>query len=303
MAILPMLVTTHKNDRERAAPRIGLALSGGGARGFAHLGALRVFERAGIKFDAISGTSIGALLGAGYCSGIRPCEMIEITKSELMPARRWPGSNFWHLRRLVRNGLIRAQLERRFSSFPFLRHLPQPLYLVSTDLATGQPYIHEGNDETIPSVLASLTVPGVAPPVRYRNKLLVDGGVVMNLPGKVLRRYGIDFVVAIDVCSYTNRPQSKPFEGNRLAALWRTWQARRYQARTLQDYAVDLHIRPEISQIGPLDFHCIDGLITAGEEAARAALPRLLSLFHGRSVEHYLTIQRPLHRFEPFCAA
>ena len=177
-------------------PRIGLALSGGGARGSAHMGVLRTLEQAGIGYDMMSATSIGALAGLIHCCGYSADYMIEACKRELMPSwwlSRIPGGVYLHLTRLIRPGGIAKGICRYIGQDCRLEELPTPLYITATDLISGELVVQDRGC-AVTALMASMSLPGMTSPVANSNRLLVDGGVLNNLPGEVLRQRGADIV-------------------------------------------------------------------------------------------------------------
>ena len=172
--------------------RVGLALGGGGARGMAHVGVIRLLEREGIPIDCIAGTSAGSLVGAAYAAGFGAQELLDLAL-EL----RWH-----HIARL-------AWPHRGFVSFEKLEHwlvelvgdltfadLRIPYAAVAADLATGE-QIALRQGRLAPAVRASCSVPGIVQPVEIEGRLLSDGGVINNLPISVVRELGADVIIAV----------------------------------------------------------------------------------------------------------
>jgi len=162
--------------------KIGLALSGGGARGVAHVGVLKALEEMGVKISCISGTSAGSIVGALYAYGLSPDEMFKIIKDvsifrSVRPAWTWAGL-------LTMDGLkellVNSMPENDFKA------LKIPLYIAATDIRKGSShYFSEG--ELIPAVISSCSIPAVFNPVSYNGGLYVDGGLCDNLPSKIIR--------------------------------------------------------------------------------------------------------------------
>ncbi len=209
-------------------PRIGLVLSGGGARGVAHVGVLRVLEEMHIPIDAIAGSSMGAVVGGLYASGLSASQIDELFQSvdwsdafSDRPARA--GLNFRRRREdrdflvrlplgfrdgrfLLPSGLIQGQkltqLLRKntlqVSGIADFDHLPTPFRAVATDLETGAAVVMKDGDLTT-ALHASLSAPGVFAPVERNGRLLVDGGIANNLPIDVARAMGVDRLIVVDV--------------------------------------------------------------------------------------------------------
>lgn len=168
-----------------------MALSGGGARGIAHLGVLRALEELDVKAACISGTSVGAILGALYAHGLRPGEILDIiVKTPLMRSLR-PA---WTLRGLLSMDSIQILLRQLITHDSF-GQLSIPLTVVATDLQEGRPHYFSSGVLT-PALLASSCVPGMFNPVAFNNTTYVDGGITDNLPAGVLRTQ-CDFVIGL----------------------------------------------------------------------------------------------------------
>ncbi|MEQ8423659.1 MAG: patatin-like phospholipase family protein [Cyclobacteriaceae bacterium] len=169
--------------------KIGLALSGGGARGVAHVGVLKALEELGIKISIISGTSAGSIVGSLYAYGHKPDKIFDIIKDvsifkSVRPAWTWAGLlTMDGLREL----LINAMPENDFKT------LNIPLHIAATDIRKGEVrYFTEG--ELVPAVVSSCSIPAVFNPVSYDGGLFVDGGICDNLPSKVIRD-SCDFLI------------------------------------------------------------------------------------------------------------
>jgi NTE family protein len=172
--------------------RVGLALGGGGARGMAHVGVIRVLERAGITVDCIAGTSAGALVGAAYAAGLNSDQLLEMAlQMRWRDILRlvWPRQGFISFARLE-SYLVHILGDLTFAE------LKIPYAAVTADLATGkQVVLREGR--VARAVRASCSVPGIVTPVEVDDRLLIDGGVVNNLPISVVRNLGADVVIAV----------------------------------------------------------------------------------------------------------
>lgn len=247
--------------------KIGLALSGGAARGFAHLGVLKAFEREGIPIDMIAGTSSGAIVAAMYAAGMKVEEIEAITRKinwmDIL-APTWP-----------REGLLSGEKIARFveERIPvrYFTHLPIPLAVVAVDILSGKEYVFKrGRIGT--AIQASCAVPGIFKPVRYKGMLLVDGGVLNNLPSKVVRDMGADVVIGVDV-----NKRDRLF--NRLDNLFKVllqcqyimMEASSRRARELCDYVVE----PEIGKGGFLSLERAAEFIRLGEKATIPVIKKL----------------------------
>ncbi|MER2601819.1 MAG: patatin-like phospholipase RssA [Candidatus Competibacter phosphatis] len=205
-------------------PRLGIALGSGSARGWAHIGVLRALEQAGIVPDVVSGTSIGALVGAAYASG------------RLEPLEEWVARiDWWEIIRYMdmsRGGVEGERLMRAFGErvedVP-IETLPKPFGAVATDLLTGREVWFQ-NGSLLEAVRASIALPGLFSPVRFQERWLVDGGLVDPLPVSLCRALGAEQVIAVNLNGdivgrrlpgrSTHRPASNPL----LARLSTGWQ-------------------------------------------------------------------------------
>ena len=246
--------------------RVGLALSGGISRGPAHIGALNVLLRAGIRVDYVTGVSAGSIIGAAFCAGV-PLE----TMNELalrMGWRRfarpvWPRRGFLSFKKLERFlcDLI-GDIEFQQMKIPFA--------VVVTDLETGEPVVlREG--PVAPAVHASCAVPGFVEPVEYTGRLFGDGGVSCNLPARQVRALGADYVIGIDLM--------QPHLRRRAGAL-------RFGIMALETLiqrsgggldAVDCLIQPALRGFNSLKFDRAAYLIEHGEAAAQQQCGAILA--------------------------
>jgi len=193
--------------------RVGLALGGGGVRGMAHVGVLHVLEQEKIPVDCIAGTSVGSFVGAAYAAGVRGDRLLKLAQEV-----QWR-----HIARLVwpRHGFVSfSRMESyitRFMGDLTFDDLEIPYAAVTADLTTGEPVVlKEGR--VAPAVRASCSIPGVVTPVRLNGRLLVDGGIVNNLPISVVRDLGADLVIAVALGVPPADPPKGPF-GIGIAAI------------------------------------------------------------------------------------
>jgi NTE family protein len=178
---------------------IGLALSGGGARGLAHIGVLKVLDSEGIKVGFIAGTSMGGIIGAAYACGYAPSEIEEIA---LRFSRRGELIKFIDLhpnrRGLLEGNKVRNFLRDTLGSDLEFSQLKIPLLLVAVDLNSGKEVVFS-EGKVLPAIFATSAIPGIFSPIEYQSKVLVDGGVLNNLPVENLKTMGAEINVAVDV--------------------------------------------------------------------------------------------------------
>ncbi|MDN5345084.1 MAG: hypothetical protein PWQ18_1198, partial [Clostridia bacterium] len=187
----------------RKRPRIGLALGGGGARGYAHLGVLKALQEADIPVDVIAGTSMGAVVGAAYATGHQIEELVDMALQ-----MRWRHLLALADPTLPRQGMIAGnRLERYFETLTRERdfnQLAKTLVVVATDITTGEE-VRLNSGPVARALRASTAVPGVFCPVESGDRLLVDGSITTPVPVRVAADAGAEVVVAVDVCSPVDR--------------------------------------------------------------------------------------------------
>lgn len=253
---------------ERREVRLGLALGGGAARGFAHVGVIQVLEEAGLRPSYVAGTSAGSLVAALYASGKNPAELVRVAES-MQEAE----ITDWMLPILNRGALRGEALAKYVNTQVGGKTLEQmliPLGIVATDLGSGQAItFRRGN--TGAAVRASSAVPAVFQPVRLGDREYVDGGLVSPVPVRQTREMGANFVVAVDISS---DPEGNPY-GDTFQILMQTFAIMGKSINTLALKEADVVIRPALSGVKSADFSARLRAIEAGRAAMRAALPGL----------------------------
>ena len=272
--------------------KVGLALSGGGARGLAHIGVLKVLEQEGIPIDCLAGSSMGGLIAAAYAAGLAPDFLEQESLHMASPRRLLALAD----PPLPRRGIFQGQKVHRYlaghlgdRTFDSLR---LPLALVTVDLAGGHEVIlREGL--VVDAVRATISIPGIFAPVERDGQLLVDGGLLNNLPTDVVRQMGTDVVIAVDVMNgsgamptLTQTSQRRRYGPNGLVdtveVLYRSLEVMMVEiTRRRQDEGCpEIIIRPAIPQSVMVltGFPRADEIIAAGEKAAQEALPGIKGL-------------------------
>ena len=300
LALLSVSVIVSAADR----PHVALVLGGGGARGLAHVGVLKVLEEAHVPVDCVVGTSMGALVGGVYATGrsaadvessVRRIDWAEVLDDRPARAQRvyhdkeddslgmmglglglsddgqltFPkGAIGTHKVDLLIRKLVANAAPERFDE------LPVPFRAVASDLETGDMVVLSRGDLAA-AMRASMAVPGLFPPVERDTRVLVDGGVARNLPVDVARGVCGDVVIAVDVSSpLLTRQEAKDvisISDQTLRALMQ----RNVDEQVRQMGSRDVLIQPKLDGVSPTDFHDAATTIAAGEAAARAALPAL----------------------------
>jgi NTE family protein len=249
---------------------IGLALGGGFARGFAHLGVLEVLEEKHIPISHIAGTSVGSILGAAYASGAPLARIIETCRT-----LRFRDFGRWRVSRLglASNQRLGNLIERVFDSSHF-EDLRIPLAVVATDLTSGEPVVFtQGN--LVDAIRASCAFPGLFEPVEIGTRCLADGGLVAPVPTHAARELGASVVVGVSV-GIQDGHRGAPT--NIFQVVSRAVNAaQKHQLEIWERYA-DLVLRPDVQSLAWDDFDRADEAIAAGAAAARRALPRIEKL-------------------------
>jgi NTE family protein len=247
-------------------PRIGLALGGGAARGFAHIGVIQVLEEAGIRPVLVAGTSAGSLVAALYASGKSGAELGRMADSmDETAITDWsfPG-----------RGLIRGEALARFvrdnTGGKLIEQMRLPLGIVATDLDNGQPILFQTGDTGV-AVRASSAVPAVFQPVRIGSREYVDGGLVSPVPVRFARQMGAELVIAVDI---TELPDGAA-TGDVMRILLQTFSIMGRSINTFELRDADVILRPRLHGVSGADFSARKRSIEAGREAALAALPEL----------------------------
>ena len=249
------------------SPAIGLALGGGFARGIAHIGVLKVLEEEGIPVRVVTGTSVGALIGASYCSGLCCAELEDVAHAvRFTTFARWTLSRYG----FASNDRMVAFLTRTLKVKTF-EELRIPLGVTATDFNTGEAVVfHSGS--IIDPVRASCAYPGMFLPVNIRGRWLVDGMLSHPVPTRPLREMGADRVLAVHLrgqWSKNGAPrhlfdvigQSFAIAQDRMSDVWRS--------------AAEFVIEPDVAGFAYDDFKRAAELIHAGEVAMRKALPEV----------------------------
>ncbi|MFA8300403.1 MAG: patatin-like phospholipase family protein [Hyphomicrobiales bacterium] len=289
-------------SQKKNRPKVGVVLSGGGAKGFAHIGVLKVLTEAGLKVDYIGGTSMGGIIGGLYSIGYSPDSLASLVRSqdwEVLLTDKIP----------LRYVSIEEKLydNKYFFSFPFrnnkislpkgyvtgqninmlLRRLTSPVYdkynfksypipfvTVATNIVDGSPLvIHRG--DLAEALRATMSIPSFFTPVDYQGTYVVDGGIVDNYPVQEVKKLGADIIIGVDVQS----PLYKRDELNSLIkVIGQTNSFYSQQSFVKNKNLTDIYIHPDITGYGMLDFKSYDTLIARGERAAYKALPKVKAL-------------------------
>jgi NTE family protein len=262
----------YGEERQPERPRVGLALAGGFARGIAHIGVLRVLREAGIPIDCVSGTSVGALIGAGFCAGSSLEDMQKIgAATTFADFGRWTPS--WL-------GLATNQrMEKYFTRFTPVRtfeELTIPLAVVATDINAGISVFYTRGELALP-IRASCAYPGLFVPIQFEGRTLVDGFLTSPVPVEGALLLGADIVIAVYL-EAGNLEHPRTFTD----ILSRSFTIIQRHADLAWRQQADVIIEPDVKPFVWDDFTRTPDLVVAGEAAALAALPEIRAALSGQ---------------------
>ena len=283
----------RKQEEVNERPRIGLALSGGAARGIAHVGVLRVLKEHDIPIDFVAGTSAGALVGGALASGMSLAEIEKIGRN-----LRWRDMGRMTLSRLgVQSNARMAEYIRE--KFPITRFEDLNILFaaVATDLDSGRAIVMSGEGDIAFAIRASCAIPGwYVPVVDEQGRQLVDGGLVANVPTAAARSLGADLVIAVDVNS-----EGAKFLGPPQSAIGIIVQSIMVVQRTAASHQwqdADVVVMPKVGHIRWDEITRAEELIEAGERAARATIERIKHLLEPPPKERLKWYQLRRRRLE-----
>ncbi|SNU85844.1 esterase [Pandoraea sputorum] len=249
--------------------KIGLALGGGAARGFAHVGVIKALEARGIHADIVVGTSAGSVVGAMYASGLNGFQLNRLA-STMDEASISDWTMPFRSRGMLRGEALQSYVNKVLKDRT-IEQMPRQLGIVATDLQSGAPILfRRGN--TGQAVRASSSVPGVFEPVHIGNRDYVDGGLVAPVPAEYARQMGADFVIAVDISA---NPTAQATQGQ-FDILMQTFTI---MGQSIKQYELeknaDVVIRPSLAKMGASDFQGRNRAILAGEEAVAKMWPEI----------------------------
>ncbi|MGO2767551.1 patatin-like phospholipase family protein [Pseudomonas taetrolens] len=329
LCLCPLMVLAA----ETAPPKVGLVLSGGAARGLAHVGVLRALEEQGIHIDAIAGTSMGAVIGGLYASGYKIDELEKLALSidwqqalsdnparEDIPFRRKQDDRDFLVKQKLSFrddgslglplGVIQGQnlallLESLLAHSSDIRDfdkLPIPFRAVATDIVNGEKVVFRKGH--LPQVIrASMSIPAVFAPVEINGQLLVDGGMVDNIPVDVAREMGVDRVIVVDIGTPLRgrKELSTVFDILNQSITLMTRSNSEVQLASLRPD--DILIQPALTSFGATDFGRSQDIITAGYRATQILEPRLAVLRHNDDSDVQLNTARSSDERKPVITA
>ena len=324
LTLFSMPAATQELPQEVAnRPRIGLVLSGGGARGAAHVGVLKVLEELHIPIDAIAGTSMGAVVGGLYASGMSAAEIerqfasvdwnaafrdrpqrLDLNFRRKREDRQYPVQfplGFRDGQFQLPSGLIQGQkltqilrqLTLPVAQVQDFDHLPTRFRAVATDLETGDPVVIDRGD-LVTALRASVSAPGIFAPVEREGRLLVDGGIAKNLPVDIARAMGVDVLIVVDVgfpLSTREQLRSVASVSNQMLAILIRRESEKQRALMQSG---DILISPALARTSSFDFSKLPRTVALGETAGREVEAQLRALsINGEQYERYMASRRP----------
>lgn len=260
-------------------PKIGLALGSGGARGLAHFGVLKVLKEENISCDFVAGSSMGSIVAVLLANGLD----LEMCIQLALSLKRSTWLDFTVPKRGFVVGDKIQELIRLLTHRKRLEEFQIPTAVVATDLLTGERVVFREGPADL-AVRASISIPGIFEPVEWRNRLLVDGGVVDRVPISVVREMGADLVIAVDVLPRIHHAKIN----NIFDVITQTLVIMESEITKKQMMMPDFLIHPDVSDISPTAFTNIEECIKRGEEEARShvhKLKQLIQNWQGEFVE------------------
>jgi NTE family protein len=283
-------------------PKVAFVLSGGGARGFAHVGVLKVLEEVGFKPDIITGTSMGSVVGGLYAIGYR-----SDTLKQIVLSTDWNDVVYDRVSRTTLNALERDRFDRYVLRLGFegtrfvatsgfvkgtkvhnmlsrlclpvadvkdFKKLPIPFECVATDIQTGRKVVLDKG--SLPDAIrASMAIPSLFTSMEIDGKVLVDGGLTQNYPIIEAKNLGADYIIGIDVGTKSTKEELNSFVNVMMESMF----LHGYQNFDKEKQYLNINIKPDLAQFSPLDFEEGDSIIKIGEAAARAQIDELRALY------------------------
>lgn len=299
---LPLYLIAQVSQNESKRPKLGLVLSGGGAKGFAHIGALKVFHEAGLQFDYVGGTSMGSIIGGLYAMGYHPDSMLSIVSAQdwnslmndRIPRKYIPIEEKRNAERIlidfpirgrkvlmkqgINNGFLIDLLLSRLSSVVYhesdFSKLPLPFVCIGTNLEDGSNVVIR-DGVLSRAIRASMSIPSFFTPVEIDGALLVDGGVINNYPVQEVIDMGADIIIGVDVQSGLH---SRDELNSMVRVMDQVVTFYRIEASNEAIEMTDIYIKPDVNSFDIMSFTQHDSIIMRGENSARQFMDELKHL-------------------------
>lgn len=321
--LILVCILTFSLVQAQDRPKVGIVLSGGGAKGFAHIGVLEILDSLGIPVDAIGGTSMGSIVGGLYAIGHSPQDLARISTTtewsfitDPRPERKYlaPYEKNTYERYLLtldinKDGIripgglnpgerIINLLTRHTVGFhnplDYTSDLPIPFVCVSTELNTGREVVMKDGILAL-SLRSSMSIPSLFSPFWYEGRYVIDGGTVNNFPADHVRALGADIVIGVDVQTTFSDTISDP---TFLKVLEKTSMYMNALSTSQRESLCDLIIHPDMTGFGVTSFDAVEEIIESGRKAARANMAQLIAIreqiggYHDKEIEPYLAPDR-----------
>ncbi|WP_374717560.1 patatin-like phospholipase family protein [Neobacillus sp.] len=254
-------------------PSIGLALGSGGARGFAHLGVIKVLTDAGIPIDLIAGSSMGALVASFYGAGIDLDHLYKLS----MAFKRKYFLDFTVPKMGFIAGKKIKEFIRVFTHGKNIEDLSIPIGIVATDLLSGEKVVFR-KGPVADAVRASISIPGIFVPEKYEGRMLVDGGVADRVPISVVKEMGADIVIAVDVSMVKRNAEISSIYD----VIMQSLDIMQTEIKNYREMAANIMIRPPVEKYSSKAFTNIEEIIKLGEEETRKNLDKIK-----QEIEHW----------------
>jgi len=258
-------------------PRVAIVLGGGGARGYAHIGVLKVLQKAGIPIDLVVGSSAGSLIGSLYADSGNANKVQNI----MMRASFWDFadiSNFPSLKGPIKGYHFQKFLLRHMQARQF-RQLKKRFVTVATNLKNGKMYVIDSGPIP-PAVEASAAIPGAVQPVHLYGKILIDGSMVNPIPADVAKRYHPKVIIAVNISQ--TLPKHLPLTA--FGIYDRAYKISWLALSRLSERDADIVIRPNVGQVGTFDISQKRRMLATGERTARRMLPAIKRLLKQKGI-------------------
>ncbi len=284
--LMNILWERYQTLPEKHDLKVGIVLGGGGARGMAHIGVFKVLSEENIPVDIITGTSVGALIGALYAAGLPADKLAELSQVVgwhlLTNYSRFSLMRLLVTERALSNENMEAYLQKYMGDIRF-DQLKIPFGCVATDLQTGEKVVFVEGPVAL-AARASATIPGLFEPVLFRHRYLIDGGLVSNIPTDLAQLLGAKIIIAVDVTADFSKFQPKSILGILNQAIY-------IQSQSMSNDELaraDIVIRPQLGDVGAMDIYRSQECIDAGIAATRRAIPGIKKLLIDRNFDYIL---------------
>jgi NTE family protein len=256
------------------AARIGLVLGAGAARGFAHVGVIKILESNKIPIHLIVGTSVGSAVGSLYAYGYNAFDLqklsFSVEQNELVDLAVFPDNGF------IKGEKLESFINKMVKNTP-LEKMKIPFFAVAAEVQTGEEVVF-GKGNTGAAVRASCSIPGIFRPAKIAGKTYVDGGVVSPVAVDAARKMGADVVIAVDISGAAGRTPPENTPSNTVDTILQSFSIMYARLSALQVPHADVVIKPRVGHIGSSDFSKRHEAVLEGEKAALEALPNALKI-------------------------